>query len=94
MALRKDDPIYYRNKINDLIKQAKENKLMVYVPDNRMYLSFKCIRNGDTCSVNLEELVIEQIPKDCRFYNCSEGTCYNEYDCRAKCPNVTSKFKA
>jgi len=37
---------------------------------------------------------IEQIPKECYLYDCREDTCHNEYDCKVKCPRVTSKFKA
>ena len=30
MAVRKDDPMYYRDKINKLILEAKQNGLKVY----------------------------------------------------------------
>lgn len=38
MSLRKDDPIYYRNKIRDLLKQAKENDIEITLNDG--FLSF------------------------------------------------------
>ena len=46
MALRKDDPVYYKKKISDLIKQAKEEGLEVGVKtfachNSATYLSFK-----------------------------------------------------
>lgn len=30
MAVRKDDPMYYRNKVKDLIKEAQDNGLKVH----------------------------------------------------------------
>ena len=35
MRLRKDDPVYYKEKINKLIREAKENGLKVSI--NKMY---------------------------------------------------------
>lgn len=29
MALRKDDPVYYKNKLTDLLNQAKDNGLII-----------------------------------------------------------------
>lgn len=52
--LRKDDPIYYKEKITNLIKQAKGNGVLVYMQNG--YLSFSCETNGDTASVQLESL--------------------------------------
>jgi len=58
MTLRKDDPIYYKKKITELINQARENDLLVYINENEKCLSFKCKINGDTASVLLDKLVI------------------------------------
>lgn len=46
MAIRKDDPMYYRNKINKLILEAKENRLKVYGAkeerdENNIYVYFE-----------------------------------------------------
>lgn len=34
MNLRKDDPIYYKKKINELIQQAKENNIEITLNNN------------------------------------------------------------
>ncbi len=34
MGLRKDDPIYYKKKINELIQQAKENNIEITLNNN------------------------------------------------------------
>jgi hypothetical protein len=56
--LRKDDPIYYRKKINDLIKQALKEGLEVNVkieaPKRQVKVYFKA-SNGDIAGVNLIE---------------------------------------
>ena len=43
MAVRKDDPMYYREKINKLILEAKENGLKVYgdKDENNTYIYFE-----------------------------------------------------
>lgn len=50
MKLRKDDPIYYKKKITDLIKQARENGLYVYMPDGEKYICFKSLETGEIAS--------------------------------------------
>lgn len=49
MKLRKDDPIYYKLKINTLIKEAFENGLQIQTVSNEdiLELIFKS-DNGDT----------------------------------------------
>lgn len=56
MALRKDDPIYYKKKISDLIKQAKEEGLEVDVEtfecyNSATYLRFKSPITKEQASV-------------------------------------------
>lgn len=41
MQLRKDDPVYYKDKIIKLIKQARDNGLYVYMPEGEKYICFK-----------------------------------------------------
>ncbi|MDB1923363.1 hypothetical protein ABHA37_08045 [Clostridium tertium] len=50
MKLRKDDPVYYKKKIMDLIKQARENGLYVYMPDREKYICFKSLETGEIAS--------------------------------------------
>jgi hypothetical protein len=54
MSLRKDDPIYYRNKIRDLIKQALEQGLKVEgeIIEGGVRIYFEA-DNGDIAGVNL-----------------------------------------
>lgn len=54
MKLRIDDPIYYRNKINGLIKQAFDNglKIQTKIYHDKIGLLFKA-ENGDTTEVVL-----------------------------------------
>lgn len=56
MALRKDDPIYYRNKISGLLKQALEEGLKITAEnlENGTRLYFEA-SNGDIAGVNLTE---------------------------------------
>lgn len=56
MALRKDDPVYYKKKIGDLIKQAIEEGLDVKVDilNDGVRLYFKA-DNGEVAGVNLLE---------------------------------------
>lgn len=41
MGLRKDDPIYYKNEIAKLVKEARKNGLIVYMPKGEKYICFK-----------------------------------------------------
>ncbi len=52
--LRKDDPVYYKNSIKALIKQAEENGLIISIGfnENNINLNFKA-ENGDVASVKL-----------------------------------------
>lgn len=54
MRLRTDDPIYYRDKINGLIKQAFDNglKIQTKIYNDKISLLFKA-DNGDTAEVIL-----------------------------------------
>jgi hypothetical protein len=56
MKLRKDDPIYYRDKLKKLIEQAKDEGLKVSGEhlDNGVRIYFKA-SNGDTAGVGLTE---------------------------------------
>ena len=54
MSLRKDDPVYYKKKIADLVKQARKNGLMVYMPEGEKYI---CFKNNQT-----EEIASSYIP--------------------------------
>lgn len=56
MQLRKDDPVYYKDKITKLIKQAlKENlKVKVKVLENGVKIYFKA-DNGEIAGVKLLE---------------------------------------
>lgn len=63
MAIKKDDPIYYKKKITELIKQAKENGISVYMQGAK-HLNFKCEENEDVsipslASIDLMEIGIE-----------------------------------
>ena len=62
--LRKDDPVYYKVKINQLIKQAKENGLLVCFDSKNNCLSFKCNENNEQASVNLSDLILAKLPKE------------------------------
>lgn len=48
--MRKDDPVYYKNKIAELIKQARENGLMVYMPKDEKYICFESKTSGEIAS--------------------------------------------
>lgn len=56
MKLRKDDPIYYRDKINDLLKQAMIEglELAVNILDNGVEVCF-IASNGDIASITLKD---------------------------------------
>ena len=41
MSLSKADPVYYKKKITDLIKQARENGLNVRIEDKWLYFEYK-----------------------------------------------------
>ena len=57
MALRKDDPIYYKKKIGDLIKQALNKGLKVKGEklDNGVNIYFES-DNGDIAGITLKEI--------------------------------------
>lgn len=50
MELRKDDPVYYKDKIAKLVKQARENGLEVYMPEGEKYICFKNTTSGEIAS--------------------------------------------
>ena len=57
--LRKDDPVYYKITISQLLKQAKENGLEMYIGENpgkSIILYFKA-NNGDCAGVKLMEKI-------------------------------------
>lgn len=56
LELRKDDPIYYRNKIRDLIQQAFNEGLAldIHVDNESIGLVFKA-DNGDKARVNINK---------------------------------------
>lgn len=56
MELRKDDPVYYKKKISELIKQAMQEGLKVNVKilENGIKVYFKA-DNGDVAGVDLSE---------------------------------------
>lgn len=39
MALAKNDPVYYKSKLKELLKQASENGVKVSIDDNRVSFS-------------------------------------------------------
>ena len=41
MNLSKGDPVYYKKKIKDLIKQANENGLNIRIEDKWLYFEYK-----------------------------------------------------
>ena len=58
MKLRKDDPVYYKAKINKLIREAKENNLDVFVTRTLyagVYLNFKSKETDELASVKIED---------------------------------------
>lgn len=56
MRLRKDDPVYYKKKINSLIREAKENGLKVSI--NKIYgndyLAFESNETNERASVKID----------------------------------------
>lgn len=56
MSLRKDDPVYYKVKLNALIRQAKEKGLQVACQneENKIIITFKA-DNGDVASFIMKE---------------------------------------
>lgn len=56
MALRKDDPVYYKDKIIKLIKQAKENGLKVRVTDCGIGIKF-IHDNGEIAAVHFTNII-------------------------------------
>ena len=58
MSLRKDDPVYYKAKINKLIREAKENNLDVFttrIMHGGIYLNFKSKETDELVSVKIED---------------------------------------
>lgn len=58
MRLRKDDPVYYAEKINKLIRKAKENNLDVLVVRTLyagVYLNFKSKETEELASVKIDD---------------------------------------
>ncbi|EHR0217887.1 hypothetical protein KS664_001453 [Clostridium perfringens] len=56
--MRKDDPVYYKEKINKLIREAKENNLDVVVArilHIGVYLNFKSKETGEMASVKIDD---------------------------------------
>lgn len=55
MVFSKDDPLYYKDKINKLLKQAEENNINIMLTRIQLrpvlYFESKC--NGDTVHVDL-----------------------------------------
>lgn len=49
MALRKDDPVYYKDKIKKLVQQARDNGLEVFMSKNND-ICFKSIQTGEIAS--------------------------------------------
>lgn len=57
MRLRKDDPVYYAEKINNLIREAKENDLDVYAFRTfwgEIRLNFASKETGESASVKIK----------------------------------------
>ncbi|MBW6408999.1 hypothetical protein [Clostridium weizhouense] len=57
MGLRKDDPVYYKLKMNKLIQDALNNGLKVGAKhlENGVSVYFEAT-NGDICGINLLEV--------------------------------------
>lgn len=56
MSLRKDDPVYYKAKINKLIREAKENNLEAYAFRTfwgEIRLNFTSRETGESASVKI-----------------------------------------
>lgn len=60
MRLRKDDPVYYKGKITDLIKQARENGLMVYMPKGEKCICFESPTTREVASSYIPWLFKEE----------------------------------
>ena len=50
MALSKEDPVYYKDTIAKLIKQARKEGLIVYMPEGDKYICFKNAHSGEVAS--------------------------------------------
>lgn len=59
MIANKEDPIYYKDKIAKLIKQAQENGLQVYMPKDEKYICFKNTKTEEIASSYLPWLFEE-----------------------------------
>lgn len=57
MRLRKDDPVYYKTKINKLIREVKENGLKVSVTKiyGNDYLAFESKETNERASVKIDD---------------------------------------
>lgn len=60
MTLRKDDPVYYKKKLTELIKQAKENGLVVSLEGSKIIfkreINFMSNDHSEQTSVDLGEV--------------------------------------
>jgi hypothetical protein len=50
VKLRKDDPVYYKDAIAELIKEARDNGLSVYMLEGEKYICFKNLQSGEIAS--------------------------------------------
>ncbi|MDQ0150581.1 hypothetical protein ACFO6R_12650 [Eubacterium multiforme] len=57
MKLRKDDPIYYKKKMNELIKQAKENNVDVVF--EKGFLKFIAYADMTKFGIDVEEVICQ-----------------------------------
>lgn len=63
MGLRKDDPVYYKKKLTDLLKQAKENGLIIMESHGRVIFRSETdipwlkVPNIEQASVDVKEFV-------------------------------------
>ena len=69
MALRKDDPVFYKVALTKLLKQAKTNGLIILLDDN--IISFRSEIKGlplatEQASVDLVKIKAKKIKKVCQ----------------------------
>ena len=57
MKLRKDDPIYYKKKMNELIQQAKENNIDVVF--DRGFLKFIAYADMTKFGIDVKEVICQ-----------------------------------
>lgn len=58
--MKEEDPVYYKAKIAELIKQAQENGLQVYMPKGEKYICFKSNKTEEIASSYLPWLFEEE----------------------------------